>query len=318
VDFALRVYRRLLQALIDAGYAFQTFAEFVVSPQSRAVVLRHDVDLLPERSLVFACLQVEHRVRGSYYCRIIPASFNERIIRTIAGLGHEIGYHYEEVAVEGRKSKVEGREIIEQSRCHGGNREEERPNSLKVNDFGSLGQSQAREIEDVLARALVRFKGNLARMQQVAEIKTICMHGSPLSKWDSRMLWSRYDYRDFGLIGEPYFDINFNKVLYLTDTGRRWDGNRMSVRDKPLAHVEEFVVPVQTNPRLPSLSDQFTFHSTFDIIKAARMNTLPSQIMMTFHPQRWSSAPIPWIKEYLLQNIKNNVKWIIVKKQLKH
>ena len=40
------------------------------------------------------------------------------------------------------------------------------------------------------------------------------------------------DYQDFGLIGEPYFDVDFNEVAYYTDTGRRWDGEDVSVRDK--------------------------------------------------------------------------------------
>jgi hypothetical protein len=64
------------------------------------------------------------------------------------------------------------------------------------------------------------------------------MHGSPLSRWDSRLLWSRYDYREFGIIGEPYFDVDFDEVLYLTDTGRRWDGERFSVRDKVRGNEE--------------------------------------------------------------------------------
>ena len=58
------------------------------------------------------------------------------------------------------------------------------------------------------------------------------MHGSPLSKYDNKLLWKYYNYRDFGIIGEPYFDVDFSKVLYLTDTGRRWNGNRVSIRDK--------------------------------------------------------------------------------------
>jgi hypothetical protein len=37
---------------------------------------------------------------------------------------------------------------------------------------------------------------------------------------------------DFGIIAEPYFDVDFKEVLYLTDTGRRWDGDEVSVRDK--------------------------------------------------------------------------------------
>ena len=66
----------------------------------------------------------------------------------------------------------------------------------------------------------------------LSHVKTICMHGSPLSKWDNRDLWKKYDYRDFGIIAEPYFDVDFDEVFYLTDTGRRWDGDKVSVRDK--------------------------------------------------------------------------------------
>ncbi len=58
------------------------------------------------------------------------------------------------------------------------------------------------------------------------------MHGSPVSKWDSRLIWKKYDYKKLGIIGEPYFDVDFSKVLYLTDTGRRWDGEKVSIRDK--------------------------------------------------------------------------------------
>ena len=58
------------------------------------------------------------------------------------------------------------------------------------------------------------------------------MHGSPLLEWDHRLIWEKYDYRDFGIIGEPYFDVDFGDVLYLTDTGRRWDGDAFNIRDK--------------------------------------------------------------------------------------
>ncbi len=47
-------------------------------------------------------------------------------------------------------------------------------------------------------------------------------------------MWKRYSYRDFGIIAEPYFDVDFGEVLYLTDTGRRWD-------DKPWPWVKELV-----------------------------------------------------------------------------
>ena len=63
----------------------------------------------------------------------------------------------------------------------------------------------------------------------LSPVKTICMHGSPLSKWDNRDLWKRYNYRDYGIIAEPYFDVDFDEVFYITDTGRRWDGDKVSI-----------------------------------------------------------------------------------------
>ena len=47
------------------------------------------------------------------------------------------------------------------------------------------------------------FKVNLAKMREVADIKTICMHGSPLSPYDNKLIWKKYSYKDLGIIGEP-------------------------------------------------------------------------------------------------------------------
>ena len=121
------------------------------------------------------------------------------------------------------------------------------------------------------------------------------------SKYDSRDLWKYYDYKDFELIGEPYFDIDFNKVLYLTDTGRMWDGFKVSVRDR-----------VKSDNDKDLLSKKYIFHSTDDIIKAANNNLLPDTIMFTIHPQRWHSNSFLWTKELIFQNVKNIVKRFIV------
>ena len=87
----------------------------------------------------------------------------------------------------------------------------------------------------------------------------------------------------------------FKKVYYLTDTGRKWDGDKVSVRD-----------------RVDSGFD-LSFHKTDEIIAAAENNELPDQIMFTFHPQRWTDNKMLWTKELLLQNTKNAVKRIIKK-----
>ncbi len=34
----------------------------------------------------------------------------------------------------------------------------------------------------------------------------------------------------------------------------------------------------------------------------------------TFHPQRWTNKPVSWVKELVLQNVKNTVKYFMVKR----
>jgi hypothetical protein len=246
-DFTLKTYQLLLKALLKDGYSFQTFEEFLENPSERVVILRHDVDALPQNSLATAQREKDLGIRGSYYFRIVRQSNNPVFIKKIADLGHEIGYHYEDLAL-------------------------------------SKGN---------LEKAIAQFEINLAYFRNYYPVKTICMHGSPLSKYDNRQIWKEKNYRDYGIIGEPYFDIDFSKVFYLTDTGRRWDGEKVSVRDKV------------------SSAYNFSFKTTQEIIQG--INELPNQIMITVHPQRWTDKPLPWIKELVLQNMKNLVKKILIK-----
>jgi hypothetical protein len=142
-------------------------------------------------------------------------------------------------------------------------------------------------------KAFEDFKSNLDKLRQIAPVSTICMHGSPMSKYDSKQLWENYSYRELEIIGEPYFDIDFNKFLYLTDTGMKWNGEKTSIRD--------FV----------NSSFQYNFTSTSDIIKALNAHSLPDKIMFTFHPQRWNDNLLKWSKEFVLQSLKNRLKIVL-------
>jgi len=145
------------------------------------------------------------------------------------------------------------------------------------------------------ARAIEIFKLELERLINLADIKTICAHGSPLSKWDSKKIWERYNFKDFGILGEPYLTLNFDEILYLTDTGRRWNGESLSVRDK-------------VNSKFA-----YNFKSTFDIIKTLNNDELPAKLMVNAHPHRWTDKSLPWLKELLWQNTKNIGKRILAK-----
>ncbi|MDB4498258.1 hypothetical protein N9251_02845, partial [Gammaproteobacteria bacterium] len=147
--------------------------------------------------------------------------------------------------------------------------------------------------------AIKHFENKLEYFRSYYPVTTICMHGAPTSKYDGKDLWKKYNYRDYGIIGEPYFDVNFDDLFYLTDTGRRWDGYKVSVRDK-VAQQEEW--------NRKGLS----FHSTSDLIEALKSHKLPNRIMITTHPQRWTNNYGAWLVELVTQRIKNMVKRVLI------
>ena len=282
-DFTIQTYKKLLIALHQQGFLFQHFKDFqsTIENQKR-IILRHDIDACKDNSIQFAKMEYKVGIVGTYYFRIVPKSFNEKIIKEIAELGHEIGYHYEVMDT-----------------CQG-------------------------DIE----KAYTEFCRNLELFRKLVPVVTACMHGSPISKYDNRAIWRKYDYKKLGISAEPYFDVDFSEVLYLTDTGRRWDGGAVNIRDKGLGirneglGVEVYgdwkVKPVSgslmsMSQRSIDFQNKFQFRSTQNIIKAAQKGNLPDKTMMTFHPQRWTDKPLPWARELVWQNVKNVGKYFIVK-----
>jgi len=55
-----------------------------------------------------------------------------------------------------------------------------------------------------------------------------------------------------------------------------------------------------------------SFHSAQDIIDYIENDTFPKQAMLNFHPQRWNDKPIPWLKELIWQNVKNQGKRMLL------
>lgn len=96
-DFSLTVYRRLIGEIKNTGWPSFSVRDYFLQRQraSAFFILRHDVDRRPLNALRMALLEHEQGVHATYYFRIRRSSFHENIIRKIARLGHEIGYHYE-------------------------------------------------------------------------------------------------------------------------------------------------------------------------------------------------------------------------------
>ena len=257
-DFSLDIYRTLLETLIAKGYKIIPYSEYrkhVLSDNWKYVILRHDVDAKPWNSLKTA--QIEHSLgaKATYYFRIGKESNVPEVIRAIAKLGHEIGYHYEDMSL-----------------CSGD------PDA-----------------------AWEHFKTWLEYFRQYYAVETICMHGAPTSKWDGKELWNKYDYRTVGVIGEPYMDTDFSDVVYYTDTGRCWDGYKVSVRDKIPGYQEDWT------------KNGLSWHATKELIEAVEEDRFPKHAMITTHPQRWTNDAKEWWVEFLGQECKNIAKRILIK-----
>lgn len=99
LDFTLKTYKKLLQAFNANAYELITFETYCANPpKGKFLILRHDVDEIAGNALKMAKLEHELGVRATYYFRIVKQSNRPEIIREIAKLGHEIGYHYEDLA----------------------------------------------------------------------------------------------------------------------------------------------------------------------------------------------------------------------------
>ncbi len=142
-------------------------------------------------------------------------------------------------------------------------------------------------------KALEIFKQELEDLRKYAQVTTACMHGNPLASWSNRDLWEDYDFRDFGLIGEPYFSLDYSRVLYLTDTGRTWADRKIRVKDV----LNE--CSGGSNSRLAC-----KVRTTDDVIRLVKSREF-AQICILAHPNRWCDGMSGWTKELVMQNVKN-------------
>lgn len=243
-DFTLNSYQSLLAAFQQAGYRFQTFEELMTHPlEGKSVVMRHDVDELAWNALKMAQLEHELGVRATYFFRIVRQSNVPEVIEQIVGLGHEIGYHYEDLALaEGDEDK-----------------------------------------------AIKSFEENLTYFRQYYPVRSVCMHGSSTSKFDNRLLWKERSLSDYGLVGEPYISVDFEKVFYLTDTGYAWDGGKFATRD------------------IVESGFGLSFHSTSQIVACVIAGQFPEKALILAHTL-WTDSRTQWVGLHVREFFRNNMK----------
>ena len=123
------------------------------------------------------------------------------------------------------------------------------------------------------------------------DIKTISMHGSPLSKYNNSNMWKNNDFKLFGIVGDAQLSIN--NVNYYTDTGGKWN-SQYNVRD---------YMNCSNNEQFKNLENK-------DIIKMLNNGVIKGSYF-NMHPERWASDKLDEIKIQMRDFIYNFGKHII-------
>ena len=100
-DFSIKKYEEICSTLADSGYQSITLSDYFrlggINLTEKRVILRHDVDRLAFMSIPMAEVEADYGLSASYYFRI-PGTFKPNIIKELVSLGHEVGFHYENLA----------------------------------------------------------------------------------------------------------------------------------------------------------------------------------------------------------------------------
>jgi len=277
-DFTYQKYEKLCKTLVESDLTTLTVQDYI-SMENKPdcfVIIRHDIDDESDLAYAIRMARTENKlgIKTTYYFRTCKKVFDINYIKEIAQLNHEIGYHYE-----------------------------------------VLGES-----EGDYEKAIELFEHNIGKFKEICEIKTIAQHGGPLrnclnvvkisniieaikqisqgkaifDRWESKEIWTKYDFKKYGIIGEPYLSIDFDKVVYLSDTNRSWIDTKYRLKDKVNSAI--------------NLSNITKTDELIELINSKKLK----KAHILVHPSNWKMTLHEWIMWALLQHLRNMGKRLFI------
>ncbi|AAM04491.1 TPA: hypothetical protein HA338_04250 [Methanosarcina acetivorans] len=141
-------------------------------------------------------------------------------------------------------------------------------------------------------KAIKLFESDVQKFRKICNLKTICMHGAVLSKYDNRELWKFYNLEDFGILGEAYLSTG-EDLNYFTDTGRSWNSKN---------NLRDFI---------PGKKERIFAEKTDDLIELIEKCEI-SNFYISAHPDRWKSNIVNWSLFWIYDFILNSGKKILM------
>ena len=145
--------------------------------------------------------------------------------------------------------------------------------------------------------ALKDFENKLKKFREIVPIKTISMHGAPLSRFDNRDIWRDPNnhnrlLNNLGILGEVYLDLDYWDIAYINDTGRNWSSTKSNLRDQ----VESGIKP--------------EFENGEELYNYLAYNPHP-RVVFQVHPERWSDQITDYCISLFVDTIVNVGKSVI-------
>lgn len=98
-----------------------------------------------------------------------------------------------------------------------------------IRTIEAFGHEVGYHYEDVdwahgdLVAAHESFADTLERFREICTVETVCMHGNPLTPHVNSSMWDEGpEYDAYDLLGEAYLSMDFDDVVYFSDTNRTW------------------------------------------------------------------------------------------------
>jgi len=160
-----------------------------------------------------------------------------------------------------------------------------------VDKIASLGHEIGLHYETIdkckgdTASARRLFREELQLFRSRYEIKTVCAHGNPLTRFNNADIWKDVSLSDFDLLGEAFLSLDYGRFAYFSDSGRTWlnsESQKMPGKDC-----------------VKTAFSQWQPRSSDDVIRIIQDGSLPNICILT-HPERWTSGAAAFAGRFIL------------------
>jgi hypothetical protein len=164
-----------------------------------------------------------------------------------------------------------------------------------IQEIAALGHEIGYHYEDwhranyVPEKAIVLYRKAVSEIGKYAPVRTISMHGSPMSKENNMTIWQHYSYEAEG-VRDCILADKWSSFAYFTDAGRTFGSTSANLRDEL---GEAFCVP--------------KVRSTQDLALYVRSGE-QKHVFVSVHPERWSDDFAQWTQQWAWDFAANSAK----------